>query len=305
MYSFLRIFKFAFQGFFRNFWLSLVTVTMMLMAVFSVTLLFTLDYIKQAAIKGMEQKVDILVSLKPGVDRENLDVLYNDLKRLPEISKVTIVTPEENRATFEKNNANSQVLKALDVFEDGENPFAYSFAIQAYDIKNYQIILDKVQSEKYQGLVEESIFHDYEGFVKQIKNVAEGINRYSWYLIALFALISIVVIFNTIRMSIYTRRDEVIIMKLVGAGDWFIRMPFIVETIIYSLVAILLMIGLVYVVVNFWQPGLNAYFQGAAVINLQQYFYDNFWLIFGGQFLVLVFLNIISTLIAMRKYLRV
>ena len=262
MYSFLRIFKFAFQGFFRNFWLSLVTVTMMLMAVFSVTLLFTLDYIKQAAIKGMEQKVDILVSLKPGVDRENLDVLYNDLKRLPEISKVTIVTPEENRATFEKNNANSQVLKALDIFEDGENPFAYSFAIQAYDIKNYQIILDKVQSEKYQGLVEESIFHDYEGFVKQIKNVAEGINRYSWYLIALFALISIVVIFNTIRMSIYTRRDEVMIMKLVGAGDWFIRMPFILETIIYSLFSIILMIGLVYVVVNFWQPGLNAYFQG-------------------------------------------
>lgn len=305
MYIFFRIFKFAFQGFFRNFWLSLVTVTMMLMAVFSVTLLLTVNYIKQAAISGMEQKVDILVSLKPGVDREKLDVLYDDLKRLPEVNRVTIMTPDENKAIFEKNNANSKVLKALEIFESDENPFAYSLAIQAYDIKNYQVILDKVQSDKYSGLVEESIFHDYESFVKQIKNVAEGINRYSWYLIAIFALISIVVIFNTIRMSIYTRRDEVMIMKLVGAGDWFIRMPFLVESIIYSLVAIFIMIGLVYVVVNFWQPGLNTYFQGAAVINLRQYFYDNFWLIFGGQFLVLAVLNITSTSIAMRKYLKV
>lgn len=305
MYSFLRIFKFAFQGFFRNFWLSLVTVTMMLMSVFSVTLLLTVDYIKQAAIKGVEQKVDILVSLKPGVDREKLDVLYDELKRLPEISKVTIISPEENKAIFQQNNADRKVLEALEIFEADENPFAYSLAIQAYDIKQYQIILDKVQADEYRDLVEESIFHDYESFVGQIKHVADGINRYSWYLIALFALISIVVIFNTIRMSIYTRRDEVMIMKLVGASDWFIRVPFLVESVIYALVAMLLMIAMMYGVVNFWQPSLNTYFQGAAVINLRQYFYSNFWVIFGSQFLVLAFLNVVSTAVAMRKYLKV
>lgn len=305
MYSFFRILKFAIQGFFRNFWLSLVTVTMMLMAIFSVTLLLGVDYIKQSTIKGMEQKVDILVSLKPDIDEEKLNILYDDVRYMPEVLDVTIITPEENKTIFEKNNANSKVLKALEVFDKDENPFTYTLAVKAHDIQQYQSILDKVKDDKYRDLVEDSSFHDYESFVGKINSVAQTVNRYSWYIIFIFTLISIVVIFNTIRMSIYTRRDEIMIMKLVGASNWFVRSPFIVEGILYALVAVLIIIGVVAVVANFLQPSLNAYFQGAAVINLTQYFRSNFWLIFGGQFIVLALLNIISTTIAVRKYLKV
>ena len=305
MYSLLRIIKFAIQGFFRNFWLSLVTITMMLMAIFSVNLLLGIDYIKQAAIKGMEQKVDILVSLKPNIDEENLNILYDDLHYMPEVSDVTIITPEENKAIFAKNNADSKVLKALEVFDKDENPFTYTLAIKAYNIEQYQNILDKVKDDKYKDLVENSSFHDYESFVSKINSLAQTVNRYSWYIIFIFTLISVVVIFNTIRMSIYTRRDEIMIMKLVGASNWFVRSPFIVEGILYALVAVLLMIGVITLIANFLQPSLNAYFQGAAIINLTQYFKGNFWLIFGGQFIVLVLLNMISTTVAIRKYLKV
>ncbi|MFA5126431.1 MAG: permease-like cell division protein FtsX [Patescibacteria group bacterium] len=305
MHSIVRIIKFALQGVARNFWLSIVTVTMMLMALFSVTLLLGIDYIKQATIKGMEQKVDILISLKPNIDKARLDILYDDLKYLPEVQKVTIITPEENKALFEKNNADSRVRKALEVFDANENPFSYSLAVNAYNLDQYQKILDFVKQDKYQDLVEDSAFRDYESFVNKIDNISKAVNRYSWYIILIFLLISVVVIFNTIRMSIYTRRDEIVIMRLVGASSWFVRAPFLLESILYALAATLILVGVVYSVVNLLQPSLNTYFQGEAVINLLQYFQSNFWFIFGGEFIVLVFLNIVSTALAIRKYLKV
>ena len=121
---------------------------------------------------------------------------------------------------------------------------------------------------------------------------------------AIFAVISLVVIFNTIRMSIYTRKDEIVIMKLVGAGNWFIRAPFFIESIFYALVSVLIVIGVTYPIVNFIQPSLTNYFQDTQVINLAGYFQSNFLYIFGWQFLALATLNVVSTAVAMKKYLK-
>jgi cell division transport system permease protein len=304
MYSFFRIIKFALQGFFRNFWLSLVTVTMMFLSLFSITFLLGIDYMKQATLQGVENKVDILVSLKPNVSKESLDSLYDDLKYLPEVKKVSIITPDDNKKLFQERNSDSTVLKALDIFGENENPFSYNLAVNAYDLNQYQKILEYIQQDKYKDIIEGSAFHNYEQFITQINKVADSVNRYSWYIIGIFILISIVVIFNTIRMSIYTRRDEIIIIKLVGASNWFVQMPFIIESLIYALLALALVILVVFTAANFLQPSLNVYYQGSEVINLTGYFHDKFWLIFGGQFLALAFLNTLSTLFAVRKYLK-
>lgn len=304
MYSFFRIIKFALQGFFRNFWLTLVTVTMMFLSLFSVTFLLGIDYLKQATLEGVEQKVDILVSLKPNVSKENLDALYDDLKYLPEVKKVTIITPEDNKKLFQERNADSSVLGALDIFGENENPFSYNLAVNAYDLNQYQKILSFIQQDKYKTIVESSAFHNYEQFISQINKIADSVNRYSWYIIGIFILISAIVIFNTIRMSIYTRKDEIIIIKLVGASNWFVQIPFIIESLLYALLALVLVILVVFTAVNFLQPSLNVYYQGSEVINLSNYFHSKFWIIFGGQFLALAFLNSMSTLFAVRKYLK-
>lgn len=305
MRSLLRIFKFALQGFFRNFWLSVVTITMMLMAVFSVTLLMTMDYVKEAAIQGVENKVDILVELKPDVTREDVENIVIDLEDLDEIKDISIITPEQNLEAFKNNNLNSDVADALNVYEEGENPFSYSLAIQAYDLDQYKTILDFIAQEKYNSLIESSDSDTHEAFIGQINRIADFINKYSWYITGVFILISVIVIFNTIRISIYTRKDEIMIMKLVGATNWFVRMPFILESVFYALSAVLIVILITYPVVNFVQPSFNSYFQGMQVIDLVGYFRYNFLGIFGYQFLVLALINIISTSVAIRRYLTV
>jgi cell division transport system permease protein len=305
MRSIIRVIKFAVQGFFRNFWLSVVTITMMLMALFSVTLLVGIDYIKEATIEGVNKKVDILISLKADIDREGVENLVTDLEGLIEVKKVSIITPEENKVLYEQSNLNDKAKEVLEIFGADENPFGFSLAVQAYDLSQYDVILDFIQEERFQPLVDSSDFNDFDAFVGQINNLAKVINKYSWYVIGMFLLISIIVIFNTIRISIYSRKDEVMIMKLVGAGNWFVRAPFLLEGVLYALAAVVILIVIVYPIVNFIQPSLTSYFQDASVINLQQHFQLNFWRIFGTQFFVLALVNVLSTMVAIRKYLRV
>lgn len=305
MISLIRIFKFALQGFFRNFWLSLVTITMMVMAVLSITILLAMDYVKEATVMGVENKIDILVELKMGISKEEVQNFVIDLERLQEIKDIRVISPEENKELFKKYNNNADVSKVLDLYEEEENPFSYFLAIQAYDLNQYPTILEFINQDKYSNFVETSDLDTHEEFIAKINSISDFVNKYSWYLAAIFLLISIIVIFNTIRISIYTRRDEVVIMKLVGATNWFIRMPFILEGVFYALVAVLLVIAMIYPVINFIQPSLNSYFQDANSINLNLYFKENFVKIFVYQFLFLAFVNVVSTAIAIRRYLKV
>lgn len=305
MHTILRVFKFAFQGFFRNFWLSLVTITMMLMAVLSVTLLMGMDYIREVTIRGVENKVDILVEMKLGADREQVEFLVNDLDELEEVKDIDIITPEENWQMFLENNEGTEAAKALEVFDEDENPFPYFLAVQAYELDQYPIVLDFVNQEKYSEFVESSNADTHQEVISKINNMADFVNKYSWYVTGLFILISVVVIFNTIRMSIYTRQSEIMIMKLVGANNMVVRTPFVIESILYSLAAVLIVVAIVYPLLDFVQPSLNSYFQDIQAIHITQYFKDNYLQIFGTQFLGLAIINMISTAVAIRKYLKV
>lgn len=305
MISILRIFKFAIQGFFRNFWLSVVTITMMLMSMLAVTLLIGVDYIKQATLEGVEKKIDITISTKPGTTRDALNVLVDDLDKMPEVARTIVITPEENRQKFEEENSEDKIQETLSLFGEDENPFTFSLKVAANDLKSYSKILELINQEKYQSLVENSIYKDHDKFISKVNDIADGVNKYSWYVIGIFALISIIVIFNTIRISIYTRRDEIMIMKLVGAGNWFVRAPFILEGIFYALISIIILVVTVYPLINFVQPSINVYFRDDYAFNLAKYFQNNFIMIFGLQFVAIAVLNTVATAVAIRKYLKV
>ncbi|MFA6308071.1 MAG: permease-like cell division protein FtsX [Patescibacteria group bacterium] len=305
MLNLFRILKFALQGFFRNFWLSVVTITMMLMAVLSVTLLMSMDYIKETTIKSVENQIDILVEMQAGVTSEQVENFVLEIDDLDEVQNINIITPEQNRELFLKNNTDTKVKEVLGIYEEDENPFSYSLAIKAYKLTEYSNIIQFVNQDKYSNLVEASDVDTHEEIISKINSVANFINKYSWYITGIFLLISIIVIFNTIRISIYTRRDEIMIMKLVGASNAFVRVPFIIESIFYALSAVLIVVAVAYPLVSFIQPTINSYFQGDQVIDLLGYFRKNFVLIFVYQFIVLAVLNMISTTLAVRRYLKV
>lgn len=305
MINLFRIFKFALQGFFRNFWLSVVTITMMLMAVLSVTILISMGYIKDTTIESVGNKIDILVEIRPEVSREQIENFVLAIDDLEEVKSVVMISPEQNKELFLQNNTDEKVKEVLDIYGDDENPFSYSLAVKAYQFSQYSNIIDFVNQEKYSDIVETSDLDSHEEIIGKINSISNFINKYSWYITGIFVLISIIIIFNTIRISIYTRRDEIMIMKLVGAGNTFVRMPFILESVFYALTAVLIVVVVSYPLVSFIQPSLNSYFQGNQVIDLEGYFRKDFVIIFVYQFIILAFLNIISTIIAIKRHLKI
>ena len=123
-------------------------------------------------------------------------------------------------------------------------------------------------------------------------------------ILAIFVIIGLIVIFNTIRVSIFTHREEVGIMKLVGATNWFVRGPFLLESVIYSLVATAVAWLIVYPLLIISRTAVASFFTGIDV-DLLKYFSQNFWLFFSLEFVGLSLLNLLATSLALRRYLKV
>ena len=112
-----------------------------------------------------------------------------------------------------------------------------------------------------------------------------------------------IIIFNTIRVAIYTQRIEITIKKLVGATNWFVRGPYIIESLVFSIFSVLITAGLVYLAISFLDPYIAVVFRQTGV--LREYYSANLWLLTLGQLGGVVALTVLSSLLAMRKYLRV
>ena len=178
MITLLRIFKFALQGFFRNFWLSLVTITMMLMAVLSVTLLMAMDYIRETTIKSVENQIDILVEIKPEISREQVENFVIAVDDLDEVEEIAIISPEQNKEIFLQNNTDERIKDVLNIYAEDENPFSYSLAIKAYKLSQYDNIIDFINQEKYSSLVENSDIDTHEEIIGKINSIANFLNKY-------------------------------------------------------------------------------------------------------------------------------
>ena len=122
--------------------------------------------------------------------------------------------------------------------------------------------------------------------------------------ILFFILISALIVFNTIRVAIYTHREEIGIEKLVGATNWFVSLPFIMESIIYGLVGCAVNIAITYPLLNIVQPYLNNFF-GQGKLDVIGYFNHHFIAIFGLEFVIITVLATVASFIATRKYLKV
>ena len=161
-----------------------------------------------------------------------------------------------------------------------------------------------MDNSKYNQLILDKNFDDHKVYIEKIKSLSDNLKKIGFSLSAVFILIASLIVFNTIRVAIYTHRQEIAVMKLVGATNWFVQGPFLLEAIFYGVIACVLAIIIVYPLIGFVQPHLNNFFL-TEEFSLINYFNDNFWLTFGLELLAVILLNIISSSIAIRRYLKV
>jgi cell division transport system permease protein len=300
--SFLRIIKFGLQDIVRNFWLSLVTITIMVLALFSINMLLLVDMATQSAVSLVKEKIDVSLYLKPDAEEDKILALKSEISNFSQVKEVKYISKAEALENFKaKRQANPEILEALKVL--GKNPLSPSLIIKSKNIDQYDELitnLNKIDSD----IIESRNFDDHKESLAKINAISRKINEIGVLISFIFVVITLLVVFNAIRVAIYTHKREIGIMRLVGASNWFVRSPFLVSAIIYALLGVLIIIAIFYPFLVIVQPYVETFFSGYD-INLVGYFNNNFINIFGMEFLGAVFINILASYTAIRRYSKV
>lgn len=298
-----RVSKFAWQSFFRNFWLSLVTVTIILLSLISATTLVGLNAVSDAMIDSLGERVDIAVYFKPGTTDETLLLSREQIQKLDGVKTVEVVSADDALEFFKNEHKNdATVQSALEALE--ENPLGPILQVYANDIYAYGGVLEDLATVDFQNAVDDIDFQDRRVLIDKLNQITTKVRWFVTVLSSFFIIISVLVVFNTIRLGIYAHKEEIMIMKLVGATNWFTGMPFIIEGFIYAVLSVVIFWALFLGLLTWIDPYVSGFLQEIN-FSLKGYFTQNLFTLVWQQLVALVIINSISAFIAIRRYLRV
>lgn len=275
---------------------------MLVLTLLAVNVLVALRVLGTSAVSLVESRIDVTVSFVPGTDEATVAEVRSYLTNLPEVANTTVQTPDDALAAFRDRHQNDpDVLRSLD--EVGGNPFGSSLVVQAKHATDYPIILTALETPTYAKVIDHKNFADHTALITRINEITARTRRLGVIVAIVFAGIAALIIINTIRVAIYTFREEIGIMKLVGASNWFVRGPFLFEGMVYSLVAVLITGVLIAPILMFVEPHLLVFFEGAPV-GLISYFKDHAIMLAVLEFGALASLSILTSAGALSRYLR-
>ncbi len=300
--SFFRVIKFSFQDIGRNIWLSIITVTILILALFSVNMLLTVNIISNSAIEAVKDKIDVSLYLKEDAEENKIAALKIKISNLSQVKEVNYISKAEALKSFKVTHKdNPEILEALR--ELGKNPLTPSLVIKPQNADDYQYLIDSLSGIDDE-IIESRNFDDHKYMLDKINSITSKVSEVGMFISFIFILITVLLVYNSIRVAIYTHRREIKIMRLVGASSWFIRAPFLFSSIIYTFAGIFSIIIIYYFFLNLLQPYLETFFIGYDV-NLIAHFKDNFVNIFGMQFAIAAAVNAAASLLAVGKYSKV
>ncbi len=299
--TFKRIFRAGILNFWRNGWLSTATISVMMLALSMVLGLVLLSVLTEALVGNLENKIDVSVYFKPNTDEAEVLKVKNDLLALSEVKNVAYVSRDEALARFkEKHKDDPVVLQALE--EIDENPLEASLNIKAKEPDNFPVVVSFLEGEQYAELITKVNYYENKETINRLTAIVSAIRKGGAVASIVLALIALLVAFNTIRIAIYTLRDEINIMKLVGASNWFVRGPFLIAGTLYGAVASIATMLVFYPFIFVLSPVLARFFPGA---DLLAYFTQNFFTLWIILFIAGIVLSVTGSVIAIRKHLKI
>lgn len=302
--TFLRVIRYGLSNFTRNAWLTTAATAVMTVTLLIVLFTFTARMVFADTIAEVRQKIDISVYLKDDVSQAEVVRFGKEIKAVPNVTEVTYISKEEARETFaEQNKTELAQLEALG--EIGENPFPASLRIKTSDPNQLDELNAVINSEQNKALQSEEPSNSGErkAAIDTIARVSQFSEMAGLVAGGIFVVISIMIIFNTIRMAIFNRRDEIEVMKLIGADKSFIRGPFIVEASLYGILAAIISLAIMYTLLLTRANDLASY---QIVVNGTIDFFKAWpFLIVPVQMLIGVLIGVFSALLAIRRYLKV
>lgn len=300
--SIFRALKFSLQDISRNIWLSIVTITILFLTMFSINTLILTRAISASAIDAIKEKVDLSLYLKNEASEVEILALQQKISSMERVKTVRYISKQEALDFFrDKNKNNPEILQAL--LELGKNPLSPSLVIAPQDANQVAELIEELKAID-DNIIESRDFADNKLILEKIDNITKKVNDVAMFVIIIFIVTSLLVIYNSIKVAVYTHKREVEIMRLVGASNLFIYAPFLMSSFIYTLIALVAMVAVTFPLLGLLQPYLEIFFVDYS-IDIVKYFISNFWIIFGIQFVAISAINVLASYLAVRKYAKV
>ncbi|OHA41897.1 MAG: hypothetical protein A3G59_00100 [Candidatus Taylorbacteria bacterium RIFCSPLOWO2_12_FULL_47_20] len=308
-----RIIRTGFVGFWRNAFVSLSAVLVLSVTLFVVGSLVFNNKLLSSSLGDLKDKVDVNVYFVTSASENDILSIKKSLEALPEVMRVTYISREQALADYrERHKDDPRMLEPLDELDD--NPLGAVLNVKTREPSQYEGVADFLEkssplSAAGGGLVERVNFNENKAAITRLQQIIDNTEKSNIARTLVLALISIVVTFNTIRLAIFTSREEISVMQLVGASNSYVRGPFVIVGVMYGLAAALAAVVAFYPL-TYWFGPLFYPFPLFLSDNLGDFTLFNYYMQnFGQMFLIIVVsgivLGAISSYLAVRRYLKV
>ncbi len=299
-----RVIKGGFLNFVRNSFVSLSSVLVMTITLCVITLIIFSQAVLNFSLAQLKDKVDVTVFFVPKASESEILGIKEHLEKLPEVAVVEYISAEEALQNFRERHSNDYLtLQALE--EIDENPLGATLNIKAVEASEYGEIANFLESgnglsSNQKATIDKINYFQNKLVIDRLISITEGARSLGIGITLVLVFISVVITFNTLRLVIYIAREEIGVMRVVGAENHYIRGPFMVEGMIYGLVSALITMILFYPI-SLWLGANMTDFLG---INLNTYYFSNFFQLLVINAVFGMLLGVISSFLATRAYLK-
>jgi cell division transport system permease protein len=288
------------HNFIRGGWLAVVGVSVLVLALCVINIFYVIGYSINDFMQGVQAKESISIYLNQDLLDHEIQEIKTDLEKNENVKSVEYISKETALENFKRDNAGEDfIMQSLQ--EIGDNPMLPVLIVKANNHNQYLNIQEYVKNFQFSDKVSRVNYEKSREIINKLNNVVDNIRKIGLRLGIVFVVISVLIIFNTIKLVIYTQRKEIKVMRLVGASNTYIRLPFIFNGVIIGVVSAVIATALLFALLKF----IDQYFPSIIPSgNLVMFFVNNFFQIFGAQVLFGVIVGVFSSLIAIGKYLK-
>lgn len=296
-----RIFKSGWQNFKRQANLSFASCLILTITISLISFLFLGRLILNSLLAEARQKADISVYFKEDCPEENMFALKDELAGIGAVGECELVSKEEALAKFVETHKNdTRLMESLS--EVGANPFLASLNIKAAGVAGYENIVNFLQNEKFLNVIEKIDYHKRKPVIEKIFDITQFASRAGLAVAIIFIFTSILISYNTTRLTIFSQKDEISVMRLVGASNNFVRGPFLIQGVLCGFLSFFISLIIVGLSSYFLTPQMVAIFPELQLFNFFRY---NLWQLALIQIGTGLLLGTLPGLVAIRKYLQV
>lgn len=298
--SLTRVIKTAAISLWRNRWLSLASSLIMVITLIIISSFASLTIISNKVTTALKDRIDMAAYIQDSATDDQVFSLRKLLLSRSDVERVYYVSKEEALKEWQDRNKDNDKIK--DVISEENNPLPRSLEIKTKNPESLEDIASLLESQEYSPLIKELSYRKNKDMIERLVKIANFIKIAGWTFSVIFIIISILVIYNTIRLTIFARSEEIEIMKLVGASDWFVRGPFIVEGIAYGIVATIAASILLFFSFQLVMPAARNYLGdfdlGSGFLGV------NFAFVVALELGIGILLGMVCSILAVKKYLK-